>query len=133
MKGQEQEYAAKIYGQIREYPGGFPEGTSERKRYGSMAHKLPILVHQAGLAQALAFVQSRNKTPYDKLLEHLAAAVGETDVAHLLERSRGAELTEYVYLTERVLLALKWYKRFAQSVLKVDPTEDDDGGGNDGQ
>lgn len=133
MRGREQEYATKIYDQISEYPGRLPEDASERKRYGSMAHKLPILVRQAGLVQALSFVETRRKDPYDELLKHLAVTVGETDVAHLLARSREAELTEYIYLTERVLLALKWYKRFAQSVLKVDPAEDDSSGGDDGQ
>lgn len=124
MQSLEQQYAATIYGQISKYPASLPETSAERKRYGSMAHKLPILVHQAGLVQALAFVQSRNKVPYDRLLEHLAVAVGETDTSQLFERSRSAPLSEYIYLTERVMLALKWYKRFAQSVLKVDSTEE---------
>lgn len=133
MRSQEQQYAATIYRQISEYPGRFAEDAPERKRYGSMAHELPILVHQAGLAQALAFVQSRNKAPYNQLLEHLAAAVGEVNAAQLLERSHSAELPEYMYLTTRVLLALKWYKRFAQSVLKIDPTDRDEAGGEHGQ
>ncbi|MGB3220396.1 MAG: type III-B CRISPR module-associated protein Cmr5 [Anaerolineae bacterium] len=127
MPNLEQQYAATIYKQISDYPGRFAEDSPERKRYGSMAHMLPILVRQAGLAQALAFVQSRRKEPYNKLLEHLTAAVGETD---LLAASRQAELSEYIYLTERVMLALRWYKRFAQSVLKVDMTDQfDDRGG----
>lgn len=127
MPSLEQQYAATIYNQISDYPGRFAEDSPERKSYGSMAHTLPILVRQAGLAQALAFVQSRRKDPYDKLLEHLTAAVGETD---LLAASRQVELSDYIYLTERVMLALKWYKRFAQSVLKVDTTDEfDDRGG----
>ena len=133
MKGREQEYAAKIYEQISEYPGRLAEDSPELKRYGSMAHKLPILVRQAGLVQALAFVDSRGQDPYKRLLDHLAVTVGETDGERLLRRSRDAELAEYAYLTERVLLALKWYKRFAQSVLKVDPAEDVEGGGDNAQ
>ena len=78
----------------------------------------------AGLAQALAFVESRGKTPHHELLEHLAQVVSESDRSHFLDLSRNAQMEEYVYLTRRTMLALKWYKRFAQSVLDVEPTDD---------
>jgi CRISPR-associated protein Cmr5 len=128
MHSQEQKYAAKIFEQISEYPGHLPEDSIELKRYGSMAHKLPILVRQAGLVQALAFVQSRKKQSYDRLLEHLAECVGEGSATQLAKHSREVELSEYIFLTERVMLALKWYKRFAQSILKVEATDEDAGG-----
>ena len=128
MQSLEQQYAAEIYEQISQYPGNLSEDAPDRKRYGSMAHKLPILVRQAGLVQALAFVESRNKEPYNKLLDHLAQTVGEGSADSLLGRSRRADLAEYIYLTERTMLALKWYKRFAQSVLKIEATEDEGGG-----
>ena len=66
MQSLEQQYAAEIYEQISQYPGNLSEDAPDRKRYGSMAHKLPILVRQAGLVQALAFVESRNKEPYEQ-------------------------------------------------------------------
>jgi len=131
MPTREQQYAAQIYDQISKYPGGLAEDSEERKRYGSMAHKLPILVRQAGLVQALAFVQSRCKVPYNRLLAHLAETVGAANADALLDHSRRANLSEYILLTDQVMLALKWYKRFAQSVLKVDPTDDADDGGTD--
>lgn len=130
MQSREQQYAAEIYKQISDYPGRLPEDSVERKRYGAMAHNLPILVRQAGLVQALAFVQSRDKKPYNKLLDHLAQTVGEGASDNLLDYSRRAELSEYIYLTERVMLALKWYKRFAQSVLKVELTDEVEGDGD---
>ncbi len=130
MQSQEQLFAAKIFDQVTKYPGNLPEDSADRKQYGSMAHKLPILVRQAGLVQALAFVQSRKKDPYIRLLEHIADCLEMNDVDTLMARSRNADLAEYIYLTNRVMLALKWYKRFAQSILKVEPTED--GGEHDG-
>jgi len=133
MQSREQKYAATIYAQVSQYPGRLPEESKERKRYGSMAHKLPILVRGAGLAQALAFVDSRQgsrREPYQKLLEHLAATVGEISSPELLAFSRNADLSEYMYLTERVMLALKWYKRFAESVLHVTAGDEDEGGEN---
>ena len=128
MHSREQTYAATAYKKVCEYPGPLKKDVQERTQYGSMAHKLPILIKSAGLALALAFVDSRGKEPYKKLLEHLAATVGEDSRENLIVRSRTANLTEYMYLTERVMLALKWYKRFAESVLEVKSTDEVNGG-----
>jgi len=99
---------------------------AERRRYGTMAHRLPVLVRTAGLVQALAFAQSRG-TPEGWLVTHLAEAVGEPA---LLDRSRTAALAEYLRLTRDVLAALVWYSKFAQSVLGVDREANDEGGAN---
>ena len=120
MKTREQTYAAQAYRQVQniaEHPKEY------RDAYGSMAHRLPVLVHQAGLVQALAFVEARGKPEHKKLLDHLAEVVldGE-DRQELLARSRLVDMMAYMHLTEKVLAALAWYKRFAQSILDVDPT-----------
>ena len=73
----------------------------------------------------MAFVHSRGQTPHKDLLGHLAQVVARENAEILLRRSREAELPEYIYLTERTMLALKWYKRFAQSILEVEATEGD--------
>jgi hypothetical protein len=39
-----------------------------------------------------------------------------------------ADLVVYMQLTQQVLDALLWYKRFAQTVLGVDGTEENGGG-----
>ncbi len=125
MNSREQLYAATIYEQVKAIADAYPdEKDKRRKQYGSMAHKLPILVRQAGLVQALAFVESRGKDPHKQLLGHLAETVGEGNAGQVLDRSRTAGLEDYMLLTEKTLLALKWYKRFAQSVLKVKPTDE---------
>jgi CRISPR-associated protein Cmr5 len=118
MLTRDQRYAQQIYQQVCQVP------EVQRQKYGSMAHKLPILIRTAGLAQALAFVESRGSDEHKKLLEHLAAVVNEPN---LLERSRTAELADYMRLTRNVLAALAWYKRFAQSVLGVAPGEEAEG------
>ena len=128
MHSREQTYAATAYKKVSEYPGPLHKDAQERTQYGSMAHKLPILIKSAGLTLALAFVDSRGKKPYEMLLEHLAATVGEGSRENLIARSRTADLTEYMHLTERVMFALKWYKRFAESVLEVKPTDEANGG-----
>lgn len=122
MLTRNQQYATQIFEQVSQVP------EAERQKYGSMAHKLPMLIRTAGLAQALAFVHSRGSDVQKKLLDHIAAVVNESD---LLVRSRTAELSEYMRLTRHVLGALVWYKRFAQSVLGVEAGEEAEGGGNE--
>lgn len=119
MKTIEQEFAEKVYNKVKAREGG-----TDSKQYGGMAHKLPILVRTAGLAEALAFVESRGKEPHKALLEDLAQVVLGQGRNAFVEESRTADIQNYVYLTRRSMLALKWFKRFAQSVLGVDATEE---------
>lgn len=122
MLTRSQRYAAQIFEQVSQVP------EAERQKYGSMAHKLPVLIRTAGLAQALAFVHSRGSDEQKKLLDHIAAVIDEPD---LLARSRTAELADYMRLTRDVLAALVWYKRFAQSVLGIEAGEEVEGGGGE--
>ena len=120
MQTIEQELAEKVYRKVAAH-----KDKTDAKQYGSMAHKLPILVRTAGLAEALAFVESRGKDPHKALLKDLAQVVlnRETETIEAFGRqSRTAEMQDYVYLTRRTMLALKWFKRFAQSVLDVEAT-----------
>jgi len=124
MKTLEQELASKIYIQVKAFGDEHPKESLERNKYGAMSYKLPILVRTAGLVQALSFVDSRGQPPHHKLLEHLAQVVVENDKKTFLDKSRKSDLQEYTYLTLKTMLALKWYKRFAQSVLEVVPTDE---------
>ena len=127
MNTLEQKFARDIYTIVSAYGQQNPEDSKERKQYGSMAHRLPVLVHSAGLVQALAFVNDRGKPPHKELLDHLVQVLEDCDdVDMLLERSRSDDFKEYRYLTQRVSIALSWFKRFAQSVLKVEPGMDED-------
>lgn len=127
MTTRQQQIALRAYDRVRAVEG---QSADYRQKYGTMAHKLPILIHTAGLAQALAFVESRNKDPHRQLLQHLAETVEHAGIAHgqeLAERSRTAELDEYMLLTRRVLAALVWYKRFVESILKIEQRDEADG------
>lgn len=120
----EQRYARAVYHQIKPL---IDKPEQERKAYGSLAHKLPVLIRASGLAQALAFARARNKegTPQRRLLTDLEAVLRTNGVlagsADLVIRSREADFEEYMRLTEAALQALLWFKRFAQSELKVEP------------
>lgn len=119
MRTREQDYAAKIYQQVSRVPG------RDGKKYGAMAHKLPILIRTAGLAQALAFVEARGEAQHQQLLKDMAEVMEEGTREALLERSRTAGLGEYMRLTQKAMAALLWYKRFAQSVLGVEAGEEE--------
>lgn len=119
MQTREQKYAESAYNQVYSIWG---EGKTYHTKYGSLAHKLPILVRQAGLAEALAFAATRKPAAQQKLLEHLAITVIDDDFDELLRASRTKPMLEYMRLSEDVMLALTWYKRFVQSILGVDPT-----------
>jgi CRISPR-associated protein Cmr5 len=118
MLTRSQDYAIKAYEKVIDIKNKEPE--TKAKSYGVMAHKLPILIHTGGLAQALAFVQSRGKGLQPQLLEDLAYTIGLKSREELLEQARTATLNEYILLTRKVLAALLWYKRFAQSELHVE-------------
>ncbi len=90
------------------------------KSYGAMSHKLPILIRTAGLAQALAFVASRGNEVQKHLLIDLAGTLELKDKDELLMKARTVEISGYMHLTQQVMAALLWYKRFAQSVLGVE-------------
>ena len=117
MQTRDQKYAIDVYKRVEKIE------EKDRKSYGAVAHKLPILIRTAGLAQALAFVEARGKEPQNRLLSDLAKTVGKSNKGDLLDRARKADLSEYIHLTQQVLAALLWYKRFAQSVLGVDASE----------
>lgn len=128
MQTLEQKYAAEVYEKVKVFATRYPdENDPKRKQYGSMAHKLPVLIRTAGLVQALAFADSRGKDSIDQLLEDLAQVIGKNDKTALLERSRKASNPEYIKLSRMSILALTWFKRFAQSILNVEPTDEIEG------
>jgi CRISPR-associated protein Cmr5 len=131
MQTREQIYATKVYNLVHDKVK--PLNKADQQKYGAMAHKLPILIRSAGLAQALAFVATRpDNIQKETFLNHLADVVGKSDKEMLLDASRTASISEYMLLTEHALAALLWFKRYAQSVLDVDAAVADDAHGEAG-
>ena len=128
MQTRDQKYASLVFHQLSQLKEQKDRDGNQNayQHYGAMAHKLPILIRTAGLAQALAFVETRGvkKPILLDLLDHLAKVTQMETRDNLLQRSREAHLSEYTYLTEQVMAALLWYKRFAQSVLGVQPGDE---------
>jgi CRISPR-associated protein Cmr5 len=118
MKTLQQHMAVSALDRVKAFKGN---ATAEAQdKYSTMARKLPVLILSAGLVEALAFVESRGDNAQTRLLDDVAHTVnwpGATSAETLAERSRTAELGEYMLLTRRVIDALTWYKRYAESVL----------------
>lgn len=126
MQTREQRYASGVYELISRTVA---RDESYKKSYGSMAHKLPVLVRTAGLAQALEFVATRpdSQQPQKDLLHDLAQALGYSSETALRAASRTERLETYMRLTQDALQALLWFKRYAQSVLGVQDASAEEG------
>lgn len=130
LKTRDQKYAAVIYEQVIKLE---PEKEKDWvKDYGRLANHLPVLVKKAGLAEALSFAakDADKKKGHEQFLQDLQITIGgiiEQKDLDLMKRSLHDGLTDYLWLTQQVMTALHWYKRFAQSVLDV--KQDDEGRG----
>lgn len=108
------------------------ENEQLRDKYKSRADNLPVMVMQAGLAQALGFLLAKSKgdvtSPYGRYLADLAivlqagGAVGFIDGEALQRHVIAAPLSEYRRLTRETLAAAGWLKRFCQAYIKKDKT-----------
>lgn len=105
------------------------ENAEDSKAYATICMKMPTLIKQAGVVQALHFANRNEK--FQPYLEDLAAVAGEDWNAagcdELCRRTRETQrLDEYIALTRDVGAVAQWFRRFAQSELKGDAvlTED---------
>ena len=147
MQTREQRYAARTMSRM-EAVCGRPQAF--QKQYGSLCHKLPVLILSAGLAQALAFLLARASSgpaaegsrsgkegvltfpsAHHQLLVDLAwvlelpTSPGEGVMpASLLQQVQRASFLEYMRQTRLSLGALVWFKRFAQSLLQVEAADE---------
>lgn len=104
---------------------------ADKKAYGALAHKLPILILQNGLAQATGFLLAKARNEHTDLLEDLAQVLRDTGETGCATRDAfhqtilSADTTQTMHLTRRALEASGWIKRYVQGVLKVDATGED--------
>lgn len=95
-----------------------------RDIYGGLCHSFPVMVRTCGLCQAVAFSkakagegkESREKA-HTLLLQHVQQLLGVQ--GDLLDALRGMSASQYMLYTRRILSAWVYFKRFAESILKV--------------
>lgn len=107
-----------------------------RKEYRSFAREFPTLVHQCGLAQAVAFAQAKKDHQLD-FVNDLAAvltAAGHADIADanaLAGQTRSLQVIGYVRLSRDALDASVWLKRYVEALFeekKAEPASKQEGG-----
>ena len=109
-----------------------------KRIYGGLCHTTPVLVRTNGLCQTIAFIEEKaastnphRKRAYQTLRRHIAGTLGVAE-DRLLPTIRDAPLGDYVRYTRTLLEAWVYYKRFAVSILDVQPGEGDDDAIEDG-
>ena len=108
---------------------------SWKKQYGALAHKLPGMILQNGLAQATGFLLAKGNPEHRALLDDLSAVLRAADAIPAATADGravdgpalhgliiGSGLTETMHLTRRSLEASAWIKRYVQGVLRVNAT-----------
>jgi CRISPR-associated protein Cmr5 len=97
--------------------------------YRTLCLKMPILIKQSGLVQALAFMWSRDKedadmgtqAPGKTFCKDLAEVYGISDSEAgrtLLQSAQQAgDLASYLLMTRELIDISVWFRRFAQSEL----------------
>jgi CRISPR-associated protein Cmr5 len=96
--------------------------------YGRQCLHLPVMIHQCGLCQTLAFLEQKAsaKRPwFQSLLDDLASAMGNSSTASLSDQARSLPITEYQRLSRNALGCANYLKRYAEAFLKVEPGADD--------
>jgi CRISPR-associated protein Cmr5 len=101
-----------------------------KKAYGALAHKLPTLILQNGLAQATGFLLAKGEKEHLALLDDLAQTLrqtGEGGCANGKEMHQtviAADSAATMRLTRRALETAAWIRRYVQGVLDVNATGD---------
>ncbi|CAK8721614.1 hypothetical protein GMJAKD_10825 [Candidatus Electrothrix aarhusensis] len=113
------------------------KGDEFKKNYATAVHRFPFLIRQNGLQQTLAFYagkaeakkendQNSSSTAEGQFLSHILKTLNLNDSGkdrvEILEKLAKAELESYMHATRRCLEVAIWYRRFVESVLKVDAT-----------
>ena len=119
LRVRDQVLATTIFDQVSTLAGEKIKDANFYRSYGSWAHRLPVLVLTAGLIQALTFLEARGGEPGRRLLTDLARVLDYESSDSLLNHIRHGNLSQYMITTRHTLAALKWYKRFAITILGV--------------
>lgn len=112
------------------------KGSPWHKDYGRQCLHLPAMIHQCGICQTLAFLESKAKTKeekqeqvncYSALLDDLAEALeipGPNRRQALIKKALTAQLASYQQLTREALQCANFFKRYAEAILKVELGDD---------
>lgn len=94
---------------------------ANKAKFKTLCMKMPALIGQSGLVQAVVFMQARSGTEGRRFVEALATTyLGKSDKdigTTFLKSVQEAELPAYLAMSRDVIAIATWYQRFAQSVM----------------
>jgi len=97
---------------------------TQRKKYGTLARKLPAMIQMNGLGGTLAFLMSKGQTDlndaHNMIARHLSEWIltqpgippGYTDLMHMV---RAADMSVYRRATTEAIEYCIWLKRYAEA------------------
>lgn len=121
MSIRSQKYAVNAFPKVKAR-----ENSAIEKEYRTVALNFPTLVLQAGLVQAVGFFLAKSKDEHLAYLDDLADVL-EVKKLSLQSKNKREQLHEnilnsdvrtYQLLTQNVLEASTWLKRYTQALLK---------------
>lgn len=87
-----------------------------KSKYRTLALNFPTMIMQSGLAQAIGFLQAKNKAEHQQLLRHIESLLN-IDHSSLHTQILQSNITHYQRLTRNALDASGWLKRYTQALL----------------
>ncbi|GMV43316.1 MAG: hypothetical protein AMXMBFR64_50320 [Myxococcales bacterium] len=88
-----------------------------KAKYNTFCRKMPSIIQQGGLVQALVFVLARGGDVGKGFVGDLAKTYGAAGEDALLKRAQDAELADYLALSRDLIDVAVWFRRFAQIEL----------------
>jgi CRISPR-associated protein Cmr5 len=120
----QQRWAKHAYQCVLSYKAnGDKAGEAREKKLATLCMKAPSLLQQAGLVQAIPFLQTRSDEG-KTFVADLARGLDLKSAAELQTTAHGAPLADYMALSHEVIGLATWFRRFAQAELKGDEGRD---------
>jgi len=137
MQSREQQYMKIAFAMVEDAESRL---SADKESYASRVKSAPVLIHNSGLMQTLAFYISKKKKEQslDLLSRHLLswlnhgfywASYRDEDQWNLFADLKDKTSDELMLDTERTMALLQWLKRFSEGRLaKVDSTGTEESG-----
>lgn len=94
------------------------ENSDKKDKYLTFAKRFPSLIHTCGLAQAIAFAQSKvDYKPNFEDLQDIFKETEDTPSLYLITKAQEVPLSEYLRLSRDAIAVTGWIKKYAEALL----------------
>lgn len=117
MRTRAQEWSARAYDRVSGVAARGADHSKAQAKYKTSCMKMPGLIKQCGLLQALVFQVARDEWG-ESYVDHLAQAYfrddPKADHRKLIAHAQKQDISPYMALTHDVAQVAQWFRRFAQ-------------------